>query len=152
MPYHTGTMGSTRETTGVGVQYRYIEDLWTISQYIGNMLGIYGGGYSIITSPYKSGEYKKICVPRYASPEYIVDWYVPSDDLYSWAMCPLVDSTGNIVVSETNYSCGTVDQFPSSSSSTYYGYLKGPNGLFCIKSIYSDTSSSNISGRKIYLE
>lgn len=28
MPYHTGTMQSSRTTYGVGVQYRYIEDLW----------------------------------------------------------------------------------------------------------------------------
>ena len=28
MPYHTGTMQSSRSTRGAGVQYRYIEDLW----------------------------------------------------------------------------------------------------------------------------
>ncbi|MBS4879793.1 MAG: hypothetical protein KH138_05715 [Firmicutes bacterium] len=28
MPYHTGTMQSSRTTYGAGVQYRYIEDLW----------------------------------------------------------------------------------------------------------------------------
>lgn len=28
MPYHTGTMQSSRTTYGVGVQYRYIEGLW----------------------------------------------------------------------------------------------------------------------------
>ena len=28
MPYHTGTMQASRRTYGVGVQYRYIEDLW----------------------------------------------------------------------------------------------------------------------------
>lgn len=28
MPYHTGTMQLSRTTTGVGCQYRYIEDLW----------------------------------------------------------------------------------------------------------------------------
>ena len=28
MPYHTGTMQTSRTTYGVGVQYRYIEDLW----------------------------------------------------------------------------------------------------------------------------
>lgn len=28
MPYHTGTMKSNRTTYGVGIQYRYIEDLW----------------------------------------------------------------------------------------------------------------------------
>lgn len=28
MPYHTGTMKSSRTAYGVGIQYRYIEDLW----------------------------------------------------------------------------------------------------------------------------
>ena len=28
MPYHTGTMQLSRTTYGIGVQYRYIEDLW----------------------------------------------------------------------------------------------------------------------------
>lgn len=28
MPYHTGTMQASKTTYGVGVQYRYIEDLW----------------------------------------------------------------------------------------------------------------------------
>lgn len=28
MPYHTGTMKTSRTTYGVGTQYRYIEDLW----------------------------------------------------------------------------------------------------------------------------
>lgn len=28
MPYHTGTMQTSRTTYGAGVQYRYIEDLW----------------------------------------------------------------------------------------------------------------------------
>ena len=28
MPYHTGTMQTSKTTYGVGVQYRYIEDPW----------------------------------------------------------------------------------------------------------------------------
>ena len=28
MPYHTGTMKSNRTTSGVGIQYRYVEDYW----------------------------------------------------------------------------------------------------------------------------
>lgn len=51
MPYHTGTMKSSRTTYGVGVQYRNIEDLW------GNcydwMDGCYynGNGLNIILNP-----------------------------------------------------------------------------------------------------
>lgn len=51
LPYHTGTMQTSRSTYGVGVQYRYIEDLW------GNVLdwldGCYynSNGLNIILNP-----------------------------------------------------------------------------------------------------
>lgn len=40
MPYHTGTMQTSRTAYGVGVQYRYIEDLW------GNCLDWLDGCYN----------------------------------------------------------------------------------------------------------
>ena len=153
MPYHTGTMDSTRETTGVGVQYRYIEDLWNTNQHIDGMFSIKGYPYKLVTVPYKGGPNKDICIPKYTSAQqkYIVDWYVPSDDLYSWAMCPLTDSTGNIVASVTNYSCGEIGSVFYTTSSYYVGYLSGNNALFGINAISYDTSATNLYGRKIYL-
>lgn len=39
MPYHTGTMSAARTTLAVGVQYRYIEDLW--ANVLDNIDGLY---------------------------------------------------------------------------------------------------------------
>ena len=47
MQYHTGTMQASRTTYGVGVQYRYIEDLWA------NVQCWLGGIYFINDSKYK---------------------------------------------------------------------------------------------------
>jgi hypothetical protein len=51
MPYHTGTMKSSRTTYGVGVQYRYIEGLWDTC--IDWLDGCYysSSGLSIIKDP-----------------------------------------------------------------------------------------------------
>jgi hypothetical protein len=51
MPYHTGTMQTSRTTYGVGVQYRYIEGLWdNVYDWLD---GCYysSAGLSIITNP-----------------------------------------------------------------------------------------------------
>jgi hypothetical protein len=51
MPYHTGTMQTSRNTYGVGVQYRYIEGLWdNVYDWLD---GCYysSAGLSIITNP-----------------------------------------------------------------------------------------------------
>lgn len=45
MPYHTGTMKSSRTTYGVGIQYRYIEDWWAnVRDFVD---GIYFSGANI---------------------------------------------------------------------------------------------------------
>ena len=45
MPYHTGTMQTSRNTKGVGVQYRYIEDLWAnVIQYLD---GVYANNLDV---------------------------------------------------------------------------------------------------------
>ena len=59
MPYHTGTMQTSKSTYGVGIQYRYIENLWanvetwtdgitfdTISTYTWNNFSSYSDNYS----------------------------------------------------------------------------------------------------------
>ena len=53
MPYHTGTMQSSRTTYGVGVQYRYIEGLW--DNCLDWMDGCYNNsnGLNVILNPSK---------------------------------------------------------------------------------------------------
>ena len=58
MPYHTGTMQSSRTTYGVGVQYRYIEGLW--ENVLDWMDGCYNGelGLFIILNPSSFSDFK----------------------------------------------------------------------------------------------
>ena len=96
MSYHTGTMHSTRDTYGTGIQYRWIEDPWANAydwcdgiRFSGSDIYVYNnpseysdttGGIKIGTRPTTSG--------------YITQWSVPSVSGYDWALYPSTVKTG----------------------------------------------------------
>ena len=97
MPYHTGTMQSSRTTYGVGCQYRNIEDLW------GNVYewcdGIYFSNADIycIKNPASfsdsSGGTK--VGTRLTSGGYTSKWTVPSASGFEYALYPSAVSGSN---------------------------------------------------------
>ena len=90
MPYHTGTMGATRQTYGANTQYRYIEGIWDNVydwcdgvRFQGAKIYTYlnpseysdtTGGTNIGTRPTSSG--------------YISAMSVPGIENYEWALYP----------------------------------------------------------------
>ena len=99
MPYHTGTVGETRDTYCVGVQYRYIEDMWAnVGEFIdgwhirestteGVLADIYvtlnPAEFSDTEGGVKVGELTE--ANQYGL---IMDWNIPETEGYSWAMTP----------------------------------------------------------------
>ena len=94
MPYHTGTVGATRETYCVGIQYRYIEDMWAnVGEFIdGWRLDMDTAGIYVTINPdeYSDTEGGVLVGQIGEANQYglIMDWNVPETEGYSWAMTP----------------------------------------------------------------
>ena len=90
MPYHTGTMLSSRTTYGVGTQYRNIEGVWD------NCLdwcdGVYFSGantYGILNPNYFSDtSYGTLVCTRPTTAGYISAWQFSTMEGYDWFMWP----------------------------------------------------------------
>ena len=94
MPYHTGTVGETIDTYCVGVQYRYIEDMWAnVGEFIdGWRMDVETGAVYVIVNPaeYSDTEGGVMVAQIGEANQYgwITDWNVPDIEGYSWAMMP----------------------------------------------------------------
>lgn len=97
MPYHTGTVSETIDTYAVGVQYRYIEDMWAnVAEWIDGWYVVPNEGTQMFDvyvntniSEFSddSGGVKIGSI----NPEmfgFISDWAVPNVEGYTWAMIP----------------------------------------------------------------
>ena len=140
MPYHTGTMQSSRTTYGVGVQYRYIEGLW--DNCMDWMDGCYynSNGLNVILNPSKfsdSSNGTSVGIPSSGYPSAF-----KLKETTGLFPCIIPTSASG---SETTYSC---DYWGFGSSSPvlyvggYYNQYLGC-GLFCVS--YSDASNSSSS-------
>ena len=108
MPYHTGTMISSRTTYGFGTQYRYIEGLWDNVHdwcdgiYISdnNIYGIMNpnnfsdttGGALVCTQP--------------TSNSYIKSWGISTVDGFDWFLYPTTVGGSSSTYISDNYSYG----------------------------------------------
>ena len=99
MPYHTGTISESAETYAVGIQYRYIEDMWAnVVEFIdgwrcedaGNDDGSLNVYITLNPAEYSDTEGGVLVsnIPSTANGGMIKDWAVPSVKGYSWALCP----------------------------------------------------------------
>lgn len=98
MPYHTGTVSETIDTYAVGVQYRYIEDMWA------NVAEFIDGWYVVLNEETQMFDvYVNTNIAEFSddsggvkigsiNPEtvngFISDWAVPEVEGYTWAMLP----------------------------------------------------------------
>ena len=152
MPYHTGTMQSSRTTYGVGCQYRWIEDLWgNVYEWVD---GIYfsSSNVYIITNPssFSDSSDGTLVGTRATSSNEIKDFFAPSEATLDWAMYP------NMVVSDSNYSTYVCDHCSYSSSgvvlfvggycSQYQGY-----GLFYVNGYNNASYSYSHIGARLLL-
>lgn len=159
MPYHTGTMRSSRTTYGVGTQYRWIEDLWgNVMEWVDGIVfaGTYSENVYIITNPSNFSDTiigGTLVGTRAASSAggEIKDFFAPSESTLDWAMYP------NAVYSDSSYSTYVADYcgYNSSGVVLYVGgcYVQNQNfGLFFMDG-YSTASGSysDIGTRLMYL-
>lgn len=133
MPYHTGTMQSSRLIYGVGVQYRYIEDLYGC---VWNWVdGIYFNGNNIYyikdPSSFSDSTGGTKVGTRSAQSGYIKDWSIPSAVGFEYALYP---NTADNTLDGSTYSCDTTSYGQTGVVLRVggdYDYSQG-YGLFCI--------------------
>ena len=112
MPYHTGTMKTSRTTYGVGVQYRYIEDYWAnVNDYVDGIY--YNQGYSYcINNPANFSDTSngtQVSSSRDTSTAFltITTWNIPNIPGYEYALTP----SGYTSFTDVSY-----------TTDLYYGY------------------------------
>ena len=131
MPYHTGTMQSSRSTYAVGCQYRHIEDLW------GNVLdwcdGIYFSGatiYGILNPANFSDTSNGTNIgTRITSNGWIGAYSAPTASGFEWALYPSA-----INGSESTYVCDCCNYYSSGVVLCCGGSYSQSQcrGLFCV--------------------
>lgn len=146
MPYHTGTMKTSRTTYGVGVQYRHIEDLW------GNVRdwcdGIYFAGTGsadvyCIKDPSAFSDSTggtKVGTRSTGSSGFIKAWNTPSADGFEYALYPSDHSA-----SEGTYVCDGCG-YNSSGVVLYVGGNYGQSQNYGAFYLYGNISASSTNG------
>lgn len=152
MTYHTGTMQSSRTAYGVGVQYRYIEDLW------GNVLdwcdGIRFSSMSVYAynkpSEYSdsSGGTKVATAP--SSTSCIKAWTLPTTSGYEWALFPSDASASSSYDTYCADRCSVGSSYVVCFVGGGYYQVRG-YGLFCSYSNAVGSAGSDVGARLQYL-
>lgn len=153
MPYHTGTMASSRTTYAASTQYRYIEGIW--DDVFDWCDGIRFSGSSVYTylnpSTYSDSSGGTNTGTRPTSTNCISAFGVPSATDYEWALYP------SSVVSDSSYSTYVADYCVYNSFGVVLvvgGYYSQRRycGMFCLLG-YNSSSDSYvyIGARLMYL-
>ena len=143
MPYHTGTMQTSRTTYGVGVQYRYIEDPWgNVVDWCDGITFNQANIYCFENFADYSDDYTStgatLVGTRPTSSNYIQDFEISSENGFEWFMYP--NSVG-----------GSQNNLPDGCSYNAAGvvlrvggfyYQNAGRGLFYLSG--SDTASNRI--------
>lgn len=147
MPYHTGTIQSNRNQLGVGVQYRYIEDLW------GNVWdwcnGVTPGNNSIYVTNTPNGSPNVYVASNPRSSGYIKSWSINSISGYEYALWP-----NNVSGTDQTYIC---DYYEYNSTGYgggalaigYSGNSLTSGGLFRVSPYWSGSESVNYIGSRL---
>ena len=148
MPYHTGTMQSSRTTYGVGCQYRYIEGLWDNAYDWCD--GIYFSGSNVycIKNPASFSDTANgtNIGTRPTSSNYISAWSIPTASGFEYALYPSA-----VAGSESTYICDYCD-YNSSGVALHCGgyYSQGQSyGLFCFDGNGTASSSAALIGCRL---
>ena len=140
MPYHTGTTQSSRDTYGLGTQYRNIEGLWDNVYDWGDGCYYNGNGLNIIMNPNNFSDSSGGTAVGVPSSGWPSAFAVANKSGLEWCIYPT--ATGG---SETTYSSDSWS-FNASNPCLYFGggYDRSGNyGLFCV--YYNTASSSSAS-------
>ena len=147
MIYHTGTMAENRATPGIGVQYRFIEDLW------GNVLNwcdgiVLSGKAAYVTNVVAdygdtTANHTRVSIGPSSDKNVIMAWDVPAIPGLEWALFPSE-------VGGSNYDAYATDKAVLSQSCVCVGggYTRTTEvGMFYMYSSSVDTATSGIGAR-----
>ena len=148
MPYHTGTIQTSRTTYGVGIQYRYIEDLWAnvldwCDGIIFSNTDIYLIDNPANYSDSSSSQYAVLVGTRTSTSNYIQDFTNSSVSGFEWFMYPSTNQTGsnqNKVTDYCSFNASGVVLCVGGSFADQGAY----RGLFCLSG--SSAASSSYGG------
>lgn len=152
MPYHTGTMKSSRTTYGVGTQYRWIEDLWgNVFDYVDGIYFSSANIYAIKNPANFSDSSGGTLVGTRPTSNYVIKkWKDSTVSGYEWFVYPsLVDVGG----SDTTYCCDRII-YNKTNETLYFGgiYFQSDRyGMFFLGDGDASSYSSGISARLMYL-
>lgn len=138
MPYHTGTTLASRDSYGIGTQYRYIEGLWDNVYDWGDGCYYNSNGLNIINTPSSFSDNSGGTAVGVPSSGWPSAFTVATVAGLEWVIYPTASGG-----SETTYSADDWDfgaSYPCLRFGGYY-YQCGDRGLFCV--YYSSASSSN---------
>ena len=144
MPYHTGTTQTSRDTYGLGTQYRYIEGLWDNVYDWGDGCYYNSNGLNIIMNPSNFSDSSGGTAVGVPSSGWPSAFTVATVAGLEWVIYPT--ATGG---SESTYSSDYWD-FSASSPCLYFGgsyYQSGYHGLFCVHCNSASNSSARIGCR-----
>lgn len=153
MPYHTGTMQSSRTTYGVGCQYRYIEGLWdNVHDWCD---GIYFSGSNMycIKNPASFSDTANgtLVGTRPTSSGYISAWNIPTASGFEYALYPSA-----VAGSKSTYTCDYCD-YASNGVTLHCGGYSHENphdnwqwyGLFYLDGGLGSSNSANDIGCRL---
>lgn len=138
MPYHTGTTLASRDSYGIGTQYRYIEGLWDGVYDWGDGCYNNSNGLNIINTPSSFSDNSGGTAVGVPSSGWPSAFTVATVAGLEWVIYPTASGG-----SETTYSADYWD-FNASGPCLYFGgyyYQSGYHGLFCVS--YTGASNSN---------
>ena len=137
MPYHTGTTLASRDSYGIGTQYRYIEGLWDNVYDWGDGCYYNSNGLNIINTPSSFSDNSGGTAVGVPSSGWPSAFTVATVAGLEWVIYPTASGG-----SETTYSAD-VWNFNASVPCLCFGgyyYQNGDRGLFCVS--YSSASDS----------
>ena len=138
MPYHTGTTLASRDSYGLGTQYRYIEGLWDNVYDWGDGCYYNSNGLNIINTPSSFSDNSGGTAVGVPSSGWPSAFTVATVAGLEWVIYPTASGG-----SETTYSADDWN-FGASSPCLYFGgyfHQFGNRGLFCVS--YASASYSN---------
>lgn len=137
MPYHTGTTLASRDSYGLGTQYRYIEGLWDNVYDWGDGCYYNSNGLNIINTPSSFSDNSGGIAVGVPSSGWPSAFTVATVAGLEWVIYPTASGG-----SETTYSADSW-YFNASNPCLYFGgyyYQSGDRGLFCV---YFDSASGS---------
>ena len=155
MPYHTGTMETSRTSYGVGCQYRYMEDLWgNVRDWCDGIYFVNDASMYIVKNPsYFSDSANGVLVGACQKNYGIVQkWTTPTAVGYEYALYP---SQYSLAVSPSTYSCDMCYDYNTSGTVLMVGgnYEQVPEwGMFFLnRTVNASWSRGDVGSRLMVL-